>query len=72
MAVRGGRVSKEVEGMRIFRIAMKYMEMWAKKKNVYRKVTIVSENQLADVTKPSFTKFNKHILTKVIFFISVA
>ena len=72
MAVRGGRVSKELEGVRFFRLSMKYMEMWAKKRNVYRKVTIVSENQLADVIKPSFTKFNKHVLTKIILFISVA
>ena len=47
-------------------MSREYMEEWAKRKGVYRKVNVASEYHLAEVTKPSFTKVHTHILTKVI------
>ena len=65
-AARAGRVSKELEGAGFSRLSSEYMAEWAKRKGVYRKVNVASEDHLADVTKPSFTKVHTHILTKVI------
>lgn len=70
IVLRGLRVVEEFQGEGFFRMLLKYVEEWARARNIYRKVTVVSEKQLANMTKPSLTKWNK-VLTKVLFRILV-
>ena len=65
MVIRGLRVVKELEGTGFYRVLQNHMDQWAKARQIYRKITLVTEKHVADITKPSRAKWGKHILTQV-------
>ena len=67
MVSRAGRVSKKYVGTGLSRRMTANSENWAVARGITRKTTVVSENNFADLTKPSLQNVYRLVLTKVQF-----